>query len=189
MAPAIYVIPAAIVVGVLVMMFWMALRAYLNLSGIRLVTCPETKTFSAVQLDAKRAVLGAFIGTRNLRLKDCRRWRERGPCGQACLREIEAAPDGCLVRSLLERWYEKKSCILCAKPFGEIHWLDHKPALMSPERVTLEWNAIPVEKVPEVLASHRPVCWNCHIAETFRRRYPDLVVDRPWRPGESHRIA
>ena len=23
-----------------------------------------------------------------------------------------------------------------------------------------------------------PVCWNCHIAESFRREHPDLVTDR-----------
>jgi len=30
-------------------------------------------------------------------------------------------------------------------------------------------------------------CWNCHIAETFRRRFPDLVVDRPWSPQSGDR--
>jgi hypothetical protein len=24
-----------------------------------------------------------------------------------------------------------------------------------------------------------PVCWNCHIAQTFRRVHPELVVVRP----------
>ena len=77
---------------------------------------------------------------------------------------------------------------LCGE-ISEIDWLDHKPALMSPERVTLEWNEIPAEKVPAVLQTHMPVCWDCHIAETFRRRYPGLVVDRSWKPKESHRSS
>ena len=29
------------------------------------------------------------------------------------------------------------------------------------------------------MGTHLPVCWNCHIAESFRREHPELVVDRP----------
>src|SRR6266576_3849706 len=43
----------------------------------------------------------------------------------------------------------------------------------------LEWNEIPLEHLQQTLSTHWPVCWNCHIAETFRRRHPELVTDRP----------
>ncbi len=188
MTPAIYVVPAGAAAAALLVVLWTALRAYLRFSGIRLVTCPETMAPAAVELDAKRAAFAACFGRPALQLKGCGRWRERGPCGQQCLQEIESAPDGCLVRTILTRWYEGKSCIFCAKDFGEIHWLDRKPALMSPAHMTLEWNEIPAEQLIRVLATHRPVCWNCHVAETFRRHYPDLVVDRPWQAGKSHRM-
>jgi hypothetical protein len=71
--------------------------------------------------------------------------------------------------------------VLCGKPLEEIDWLEHKPALMSPEQKTVEWHEVRAEKLPEVLSTHLPVCWNCHIAETFRREFPELVVDRPWK--------
>lgn len=26
--------------------------------------------------------------------------------------------------------------------------------------------------------SHQPVCWNCHIVQTFRREHPEMIVER-----------
>ena len=157
---------------------WLA-RVYLRFRGERVVICPETQQPAGVEVDAKHAVMATAVGAPSLRLKDCSRWPERRNCGQECLRQIEAAPEDCLVRNILTRWYERKSCVYCGKPVGEIHWLEHKPALMSPERQTVEWREVRPESLPSVLATHQPVCWNCHIAETFRREFPDLVVDRP----------
>jgi hypothetical protein len=34
----------------------------------------------------------------------------------------------------------------------------------------------------DVFSTHRPVCWNCHVTETFRRLHPELVVDRKLEP-------
>jgi hypothetical protein len=50
---------------------------------------------------------------------------------------------------------------------------------MSPEGRTFGWGEVPAERLPEVLGTHLPVCWNCHIAETFRRQHAELVIDRP----------
>ena len=30
------------------------------------------------------------------------------------------------------------------------------------------------------LATHRAVCFDCSVAETFRREHPELVLDNPW---------
>ena len=30
----------------------------------------------------------------------------------------------------------------------------------------------------EAMSASLPVCWNCHVAPTFRREHPGLVVDR-----------
>jgi hypothetical protein len=79
---------------------------------------------------------------------------------------------------MLTKWYKGKKCSICGKTFGEITWLDHKPALRSPGKPSLEWSEIPPEKIPNVLATDMPVCWDCHIAERFRRDYPELIVDR-----------
>jgi hypothetical protein len=56
---------------------------------------------------------------------------------------------------------------------------DQKPAFISPEGRIIEWHEVPVETLPQVLATHKPVCWNCLIVETFRRTHPELVVYRP----------
>ena len=37
------------------------------------------------------------------------------------------------------------------------------------------------EKLPAIPAVYRPVCWTCHVGETFRREHPELVVDRNFR--------
>jgi len=123
------------------------------------------------------------LGTRNelLTLSECSRWPEREACGQECLAQIQEAPKACLVWTIINRWYQGQNCVYCHKPFGEIHWHEHPPALLNKERKTVQWNEIPAEKLQEALETHRPVCWNCHIAQTFRREHPELVVDHEQR--------
>ena len=166
-----------------------ALNAYFKWRGTRLVTCPETRNSAAVEVDATYAALIAPISARGLRLKDCSWWPERKDCGQDCLQQIKSSPEDCLVQSILMKWYKGKNCAYCGKTFGGISRLDHKSALMSPGKSSLQWSTIPPEKIPDVLTEDMPVCWDCHIAETFRRNYSELFVDRPWRPGESHRSS
>jgi hypothetical protein len=55
--------------------------------------------------------------------------------------------------------------------------------LLSPDKKTLQWSEIRTEKLPEVFETHLPVCWSYHIAETFRREYPERIVDRPSKRG------
>jgi hypothetical protein len=39
----------------------------------------------------------------------------------------------------------------------------------------------------ETMQTHLPVCWNCHIAQEFRREHSELVVDRSLPlPHRSH---
>jgi len=47
----------------------------------------------------------------------------------------------------------------------------------------VQWNEVTPDKLPELFATHLPVCCNCHIAETFRREYPERVVVRPGNRG------
>jgi hypothetical protein len=155
-----------------------ALRTYLKFRGKRLVSCPETHKPAAVRVGAGKAALEAAVGNELLRLSECSRWPEREACGQECLTQIQEAPKACLVWTIINRWYQGQNCVYCHKPFGEIHWHDHPPALLDSERRTVQWNEIPAEKLQEVLGTHWPVCWNCHIAQTFRYEHPELVVDR-----------
>jgi hypothetical protein len=156
-----------------------------RLRGRRVVRCPETLAPAAVEIDLRFAAVGAAVGHPVLRLQSCSRWPERGRCGEPCLDEIEAAPDGCLVRNILAHWYQGRQCAYCHARFGDIHWHDHKPALLSPGGVLREWAQIPAEQVPEALRTHAPVCWNCLIVETLHRQRPDLFEFRP--PGASAR--
>jgi len=154
--------------------------AYLKYRGKRLITCPENQAPAAVEVDAVHAAVTAGISRPDLQLKTCSRWPERRDCGQQCLSQIAAAPEDCLVRKIASRWYEGKQCAYCGKPFGEIHWHERQPALMGPDRKTVQWNEVRPETLPEVLATHQPVCWDCHIVETFRAAHPELAVERPW---------
>jgi hypothetical protein len=153
-------------------------RAYWRTRGERLVTCPETQAPAGVRVDTWRAVLGVRRGKQRLQLEACTRWPERAGCGQECLVEIENAGDGCLVRSLLVQWYAGKSCVLCGRQLSPIDWHAHKPALMSAERVTREWAEIQAVDLPEVLRTHLPICWDCHIIERLCREHPERVVLR-----------
>jgi hypothetical protein len=158
------------------------LRVYLRQRGNRLITCPETLSHEAVRVDAGHAAATSLMGSAELRLSDCTRWPERQSCGQDCLAQIGAAPDGCLVRGLLARWYAGKTCALCGREVGEREWMEHPPALIdrrsAPAR-TVAWADVPPAQVMDVMATHEPICWNCHVTETFRREHGDLIVERP----------
>ncbi len=175
-----YVVAGAILIlGLMVVLGRAFMRVFLEFTGDRVITCPENQRPAGVRVDAAHAGFSGMIQANpDLRLKSCSRWPERQDCGQQCLRQIEAAPEDCLVRHILTNWYAGKTCSVCGKPIGEIHWAEHKPALMSPEHSTVQWQDVPPETVPEVLTSHQAVCWNCHIVTTVVRKHPELIVDR-----------
>jgi hypothetical protein len=175
------------IAGVVVAVAGLIGRAYVKYRGKRLVGCPETSQPAAVDVDAWHAALTGVVGKPTLRLASCSRWPARHDCGQQCLRQIEQSPEGCLVRTLLTEWYAGKQCVLCGRDLGHIDWIEHKPALMTPGNITVQWDGIDVVKLDEVLVSHKPVCWNCHVAETFRRERPDLVIDNPWETATRKR--
>jgi hypothetical protein len=170
----------AIVGNMLYLAVRQGLRAYLRFRGTRVVVCPETRKPVAVEVDARHAAATAVEGQPELRLKSCTRWPVRADCDQDCAWQIERAPADCLVRTIVESWYEGKACVFCHKSIGAVNWHEHQPALLSPEHFTVKWDEIAPEQLPEVFKTHQPVCWNCHIAESFRIEHPDLVVERPW---------
>jgi hypothetical protein len=168
----------ALAVGLFVFRAIPGIRAYFDYRGKRLITCPETQKAAAVDVAAGEAAVGAFLSEPTLRLKQCSRWPERQDCGQECLQQIEVDPENCLVWNIVSQWYAGKKCVYCHKTFGQLRHLDHAPALLSPDHKTVEWRELRPEQLPEIFSSHSPVCWNCHVTETFRRLYPELVVDR-----------
>ena len=162
------------------------IQAYRDYRGKRLITCPETHKTEAVEVNAKEAAVGAFLTEPTLRLRECSRWPERSDCGQECLQQIEIDPANCLVWNIVSHWYEGKSCVFCHRPIGPLHHLDHAPALLGPDHKTVEWREFHPQNLPEIMETHRPVCWNCHIAEMFRRTHPELVVNRESEPRRIH---
>ena len=167
-------------------------RAYSRYRGTKIVTCPETGRPAIVEIDAIHASLTSTVGLPDIRLEKCWRWPVNEQCGQECLTNLDVAPGQCLVSGVLIRWYRGKTCFYCGKPFEELQWIDHRPALQSPEGELVRWSAVPVENLSTVLETHLPVCWNCYIAQSFRRDHPDMVVYRPWRndiPGGADSLS
>jgi len=152
--------------------------AWLRFRGARVITCPENQRPAGVHVDERYAALSAVKGAPALRLSACSRWPELQGCGQACLAQIEASPEACLVRNILTDWYRGKVCACCGTPFGEIRWAVQKPGLLSADKTTLEWNQVPAERLPEILEAALPVCFACHMANTLVRTHPELALDR-----------
>jgi hypothetical protein len=177
---AILILAAALWFGV----SWLV-RSFSRYRGSRTVTCPEINRPAIVEVDALHAALTSTVGLPDIRLNDCSRWPIKEQCGQECLMDLDVAPEGCLVSGVLMHWYRDKDCVYCGKAFPELHWVDHRPALLSAGGNLLGWDEVTLDQLPNVLQTHRPVCWDCYIAQDFRVHHPDLVVFRPWQNGIS----
>ena len=165
-----------------------AIEAYMKFRGKRVITCPETRTPVGVNVDVKHAASTAVFSRRpDLRLTSCSRWPERQDCDQDCVLQVRMAPKDTLVRTILTQYYKGKKCVFCGSAFAEVHLFDHKPALLNLEGITVESTEVSPERLPDVLATHKPVCWNCHVSETFRREFSDIVVDRSSSAGAEPR--
>ena len=185
MTVTVLTIVIAVVVLALALFLFRAIpgvQVYFRLRGQRLVTCPETQSAAAVEVAATEAALGCLVNEPTLRLEQCSRWPERQNCGQECLQQIEAEPQNCLVWNIVGKWYQGKSCVFCHKPIGEMRHLDHVPALLGPDFKTSEWKDVAPQDLPKVFSTHQPVCWNCHVTETFRRLHPRRMTDRAFEP-------
>jgi len=149
-----------------------------RLRGQRLITCPETHAPAAVAVSASSTAAHELFTTSSLKLKTCSRWPSRRDCDQACVPQIEAAPDDTLVRTIANRWFAGKTCLYCGKPIAASPRVAHGAALRGQDGQTLQWTEVPPEHLPQLFRTHSPVCSNCHIAETFRRIHPEFVTDR-----------
>ena len=172
------ILGVAIAIGLAIELVRM-LRTFRKFHGKRIVSCPETHEAAAVSVAAGKATVQAAMGAQHLALSECSRWPGKEACGQECLEQIEEAPKACLVNTIVNQWYARRKCVFCRQPFHQIHWHDHPPALLNERERTVEWKDVPPEKLQEIFKTHLPVCWSCHVAETFRRTRPELVVDRP----------
>jgi hypothetical protein len=163
-----------------------ALAILFKYRGPRIIACPENGKHAGVKLDFHRVLATGMVATPRLQLSSCSRWPERAGCGQECLSQIEAAPEGCLVRTILREWFADKTCAFCGMPFGDIEWNARKPALLIGQ-VSTDCGSIPAERLSEVLQTARPVCFGCHMATTWVREHPDLTVDRSIKKQSGNR--
>jgi hypothetical protein len=158
---------------------WYVVRAFLTwrrLRGDRIVTCPETGQPAAVRLDVSRAI--STIRRGPVTLESCSRWNERDACDQACVEEAGHSDRSAV--AIVRRWAGDRACAMCGAALisSESAATGHHVALLDPAGGTREWTSIESENLPVALATCLPVCWNCHIAETFRRMHPELVTER-----------
>lgn len=173
------VIAAAVIIGALVAWaVWFAARAWRlwrEKGTSRVVTCPETGESALVTIDVALAVTGND-GSAQAPLCSCSRWDERGRCEQPCLQH--AHDPGRSPAALVRAWADGRACATCGHPLKPSRFGGHQPALLQPDGTTREWAEVPAVQLPLALATSLPVCWNCHVASTFRRQHPELVTDR-----------
>ncbi len=155
------------------------LREFLKHRGLRVVTCPETGDGAAVSVEA----LFAATWDGALRLSACSRWPERAGCDQACLTQIAAAPDGCLLHSIVTSWYAGESCVRCRRPIGKIVWHEAPPALLAPDGSSHEWSDFAPQDLPRLFETYSPLCWYCNNVNELARIKPGYLVHRT-RPTE-----
>lgn len=80
---------------------------------------------------------------------------------------------------LLKRFFDGKACAICKRPIPPVHRTGMRPGLFNPAtHEAHSWDEIPNANLAAVLEAELPVCSACQVAESFRQRFPDLVVDR-----------
>lgn len=82
----------------------------------------------------------------------------------------------------LKQWYVGRECAVCRREVGPVTGSEPRAGLLNVAATTPEimtWDDIPPGHLKTVLDSHLPVCASCALAESFRRRFPDRVTDRP----------
>jgi hypothetical protein len=160
----------------------LAFRTWRAYRGVRVITCPETRRPAAVKVDATHAAATMFRDRVDLRLNSCTRWPERSGCDQDCLAQIEADPNETRLETILNDCVVGARCVLCRRRIPPLTRLGHRPAFRAPDGTTIGVDEVAPERIYEFSGTHDRVCWDCHVAETFRRKYPDLVIDRPAGP-------
>jgi hypothetical protein len=165
---------------VLVVYGAVAFAAWLRVRGTRVVTCPETRKPAAVTVDAGHAAVTAVLDEAELQLASCSRWPERGGCDQACVAQIVAGSGETRTRTIAARFFEGARCAICHQEIDAIHKAALQPGLLDPKAGDAKtWDDIAPERLPDAFQTRLPICANCTLAESFRQRFPDQVVERP----------
>jgi hypothetical protein len=78
----------------------------------------------------------------------------------------------------VQEWVRGRRCASCGGELIDGRMAGRHVALLEPDGTTREWLDVAPEQLPLALATSLPICWNCNLAATFRRKFPQLVVDR-----------
>src|SRR3954463_6453995 len=113
--PTLWSLLALSVVAIAIYVFFGEfLRNWFRFRGVRLIVCPENFQPAAVKVDARRAAkIAALSGEPELRLDACSRWPEKEGCDQACLTQIESAPEKSALENIVDGWFLGKRCYFC----------------------------------------------------------------------------
>jgi hypothetical protein len=166
------------VVAVAALVVWRVSSVWWRSRGKRVVTCPDNNNSAGVSVDSVHAAITGLARLPELRLETCTRWPEKAGCGQACLSEIRSAGSACLVQTVVADWYRGRACAICTEPIGKLDWVSAPPAVSVAGGESVEWSAIPADKLHETLAAALPVCFACHTAMRMVKEHPDMVIDR-----------
>lgn len=162
-----------------------SVRVWGRLRGDRLVTCTATGSPAVVRFDGPGAAARALVCRQpTIAIADCSLWAGGGPCDRGCT--IEALVPESTTGHIVAQWYAGKMCVYCAKPITP-RSVGHHAALLGPQGTTREWSEVPADRLLDSLRTDLPVCWDCHVAETFRREHPARVTDRPWPASHGRR--
>jgi hypothetical protein len=169
-------------IGLVFAGLWRAASVWRRFRETRLVTCPATGQTAAVKMNASHAALSAVMEDRpDLHFSDCSRWSTGHRCAEECMPQVQSGDKERTVSTVVGHWLAGHACVRCGKPIDAVSFLDHHAALGDQKGGTVEWTDVAPETLPAVLQTCQPVCWDCHVAESFRRLHPELVVDRPQR--------
>ncbi|MGE0450539.1 MAG: hypothetical protein AB7Q29_13270 [Vicinamibacterales bacterium] len=85
--------------------------------------------------------------------------------------------------AMVREWASSRRCSMCGAALLDSEHALHHFALRGADHVSREWTHFePEQLIIELVCSH-PLCWDCHVAETFRRAHPELVTDRNFSAG------
>jgi hypothetical protein len=146
------------------------LRAFFRVRGEPFIIPPE-----------ERGVAGAIVTQPHLGFGDGESPGGRLAGTDSVHAERPAGTLGKQALTTLRQWYVGRECAVCRREIGPVHITEPRPGLLnvaSPGREILSWDDIPADHLEAVLDSHLPVCPSCNFAESFRREFPERVIDR-----------
>lgn len=166
-------------VAVLLVYLVIAVRTWTRARGPRIVVCPETQRPVAVNVDVGHAITSALWEKADLRLTSCSQWPDHEGCDQPCVRQIEAAPSETEPRTIAAHFFSNARCAICNRPIEPLSRMTLQPGFMNPStRMVDTWDDVPPQDLPQAIATWRPLCSNCTLAESFRQKFPDRVTER-----------